>query len=157
MPRVRLAAKRDADADAVALTASRCNRSRAPRRARPRYSNIGAEEIVRLSAAASIDFQCGRRVQEFTPAGAGQTLTAHVSPDPTMIMPAPAVLSRKLSGSARSLDDQELVSAWQLGSPQRLDFRCAGRRENLSAIYRRCFPKCRATAPRVARDVRQAA
>jgi hypothetical protein len=36
---------------------------------------------------------------------AGQTLTAHVSPDPTIIMPAPAVLPRKLSGSALSLDD----------------------------------------------------
>ena len=145
MPRVRFAAKRDADADAVALTTPRSNRSRRA---------CGAFLATRGQFRRLAEGRAAH--QEFTTAGAGQTLTAPVSPDPTMTMPAPAVLPRKLSGSALFLNDQESVSAWQLGSPQRLYFRCAGRRETPSAIYRRCFPKCRGAAPRVARNVHQA-
>jgi hypothetical protein len=38
---------------------------------------------------------------------------------------------------------------------QRFDPRYAGRRENPSAIYRRCSPECRAAAPRVVPDAPQ--
>ena len=141
MPRDGLAAERDADA--VALSAQRPNRSGAPRGVRPRYSKIGAEEIVSPSAATS-----RRRTN-------ADDSTFHRIPQ--RLCPSLQCCPGQLSDSALSLDDQGLVSAWRIGSPQLLDPRCAGRRENPSAIYRRCFPKCRGATPRVARDVLPAA
>jgi hypothetical protein len=128
MPPVRLAAKRDAGADAGSLTEPRCNRSRRA---------CGAFLATRGQF---------RRLIEGRAAHSGvhnsrcwTTPTARVS-DPTDCYARPCGAAPEIIRLRPVPGDQELVSAWRLGSPQRLDPRCAGRRENPSAIYRRCSP-----------------